>query len=92
MWAKAEGVMDSLGMMSGPLAMPKRAVFGAIVGYGIMEAVRPSFAYYDNGEPRPFALSQIASDRDTLTGMAHGTYFNNWMAAFTGAVVFSQFI
>ncbi len=47
--------LESLLPMEGPLAVPARFVIGAGIGWLLIEAVRPSFAYNANGTKRPFA-------------------------------------
>lgn len=42
--------------MSGPLAIPARFAVGAGLGWLVMAALRPSFAYNPDGTKRPFAL------------------------------------
>jgi hypothetical protein len=91
-WAAAEGVMDSMGMMRGNLAIAKRALFGAGVGYLAVQAVRPSAMYYDNGEPRPWSFSQTGSNYDGSGTGQHSATVPWWSVPLGTAIVFSQVI
>jgi len=51
-----ENALNSIGLMQGPLSPALRAGFGFGVGYVLMEAVRPGFAY-DGNNKRPWAYS-----------------------------------
>ena len=61
----AEAFFDSLGMMRGTYAPAARAGFGFAVGWGGMQALKPSFAYERNGNPRPWAVTNPRDPRAT---------------------------
>lgn len=51
-YEKVEGVLP----MEGAFAVPIRAAIGAGLGYLLIAAIRPSFAYNIDGSPRPWAV------------------------------------
>ena len=56
--------------MEGPLAVPMRAAIGAGLGYLLIAAIRPQFAYNPDGTPRPWAvLPELYTARGTPTHM-----------------------
>lgn len=93
-FSSAENFFDSMGMMRGNTAAIKRGVFGAAVGYVAMQAVRPSFAYYADGTPRPWSISQTAADLDADPSAdgQHGTALPWWTGPAAGAFVCSVLI
>ena len=50
-----EKVLTPLGLMEGEWAIPKRWVFGAIVGTGIVALIKPE-SMFDNGAARPWSF------------------------------------
>lgn len=51
-WEKIESYLP----MEGPMAIPARFAIGAGLGWLVIAAVRPAFAYdTTNGQPRPWA-------------------------------------
>ncbi len=91
-YGAVEGVMDSMGMMRGSSAYAKRAAFGAVVGYAVVETVRPSIMYYDDGTARPWSFSSFGATVDNNTKQQHSTWLPWWSGPLAGAVVFSQMI
>ncbi len=91
-YGAVEGVMDSMGMMRGDMAYPKRALFGAAVGYAAVETFRPSIMYYDDGTARPWSFSTFGQTMDNNTKQQHSTYVPWWFGPLGGAIVFSQMI
>lgn len=90
---KVENVFDAFGAMrGGPEAYAKRALLGAAVGYVAMETIRPSFAYYDDGTKRPWAVTTEGVTLDKLTGQQHSTLFPWFTGPVVGAVASSLFI
>lgn len=91
--AAVEGVMDSMGMMSGgPEAYLKRAAFGAALGTGVVFAIRPSSMFYDDGTPRPFSFSQTGANYDGSGTGQHSTSIPWWSVPLGTAAFFSVFI
>jgi len=82
-WVHIEGIMDSMGMMRGSFAPVKRAALGAVVGYIVGEALRPSFAYSKNGKHREWAF---------LSGGQGDATIPWWIFPATGAVVLGVFV
>lgn len=60
--SSVERVFDAMGMGSGPYAPAMRMGFGAAVGYVLVEAVKPDFAYTPDGQARPWSLTQDGVD------------------------------
>lgn len=79
-----ESVMDSLGLMRGSTAPLKRAIVGAGVGAGIVYGIKPAIMFDDNGEPRPWAV--------TNPDAANATMVPFWMGIAAPAVFLSVFI
>lgn len=74
-----ESLYASFGLMSGDGAEAKRFVFGNLVGSGIVFALKPSFAFASNGEPRPWSLLNPQSPSKTalpwwMPGLAFGFF------------------
>lgn len=60
--------VESFLPMEGPLAIPARFAIGAGIGWLVMEAIRPSFAYNGDGTKRPFApIPELYSARGPHT-------------------------
>lgn len=91
-YGAVENVLDSMGMMRGDLAPAKRALFGAGVGYLVVETFRPSIMYYDDGTARPWSFSTAGSTADNHTGQQHSTPIPWWTGPAVGAFVFGQMI
>jgi len=91
-YGAVENVMDSMGMMRGDMAYPKRALFGAAVGYAAVETFRPSIMYYDDGTARPWSFSAMGATIDNQSKQQHSTWLPWWSGPLAGAVVFSQMI
>lgn len=87
-----ENAFDGLGLMRGPMASAKRAIVGAGVGYVVVQAVRPSLMYYDDGTPRPWSFSQMGADYDGNGTGQHSTPVPWWSVPLGTAFVFSQMI
>jgi len=77
-WDKLENVF--------PSSMPLRAAMGAGIGYVVMEAVRPEFAYH-NERKRPDAYFP-----DLYVGEGPPTFTPWWTGPLLGAVLTTLFI
>lgn len=56
LWAKGVSKLEQVLPMEGSLAVPARFAIGAGVGYLVMSAIRPEFAYTPEGQPREDAV------------------------------------
>jgi len=84
LYEKAENVLP----MEGPLAIPARAAIGAALGWLVIAAWRPSFAYDDaNGKPRPWATFP-----QLYEGSGQATCAPWFIGPLTGAVLLSVFL
>lgn len=87
LWAGTVSKLESVLPMEGPMAVPARAAIGAGVGYVVMSAVRPEFAYTSTGEAR-----QDAVFPDLFPGAQPATYTPWWTGPLVGAIAFSTLI
>ena len=87
LWLGAVSKLESVLPMEGPMAVPARAAIGAGVGYVLMEAIRPGFAYTEDGKKRPDTyFPQLYSSGGKPTALP-------WYSGpILGAVAFSTFI
>lgn len=66
LYEKVENVLP----MEGPLAVPMRAAIGAALGYLLIAAIRPQFAYNPDGSTRPWAvIPELYNGRGAPTHM-----------------------
>lgn len=86
-WGGAVEKLESVLPMEGALAVPARAAIGAGVGYLVISAVRPGFAYTPEGQPR-----QDAVFPQIFPGEQPATYTPWWTGPLMGAVAFTTFI
>lgn len=87
LWAGAVAKLEEILPMEGPMAIPARAAIGAGVGYLIMQAVRPGFAYTPEGQPR-----QDVNFPDVFPGAQPPTATPWWTGPALGALVFTSLI
>ena len=87
LWAGAVNKLEQVLPMEGPMAVPARAAIGAGVGYLVMQAVRPEFAYSPSGEARQDAVLP-----DLFPGVQPATYTPWWTGPVLGAIAFSTLI
>ena len=87
LWAGAVSKLESALPMEGPMAVPARAAIGAGVGYLVMSAIRPEFAYTAQGQAR-----QDAVFPDLFPGAQPPTYLPWWTGPLAGAIVFTTMI
>ena len=63
-----DAVENALPFQDGPMAVPTRAAIGAGVGYLLMKAIRPGFAYNEDLTERPDAyFSALGGDKGPPT-------------------------
>lgn len=87
LWFSATEKLESVLPMEGAMAVPARAAIGAGVGYIVMEALRPSFAYTEDGQRRPDAYFP-----DAYSGSGAPTGTPWWTGPMIGAVAFATLI
>lgn len=51
----AERALDGLGLMTGDNAIPKRFLFGALIGAFLVTYIKPS-SMFEAGKPKPWSL------------------------------------
>ena len=83
---KTETVLDSLGMMSGEFAIPKRMAFGAILFGVVVSYLKPDLMY-TRGVPRPWKVF----DKEDK-GAVPATWIPWWSASVLGAFLFGVLI
>ena len=77
-----ESALDGIGLMRGPMAIPKRLVFGAILGGLVVTYIKPNFMFVD-GQPREWSVTSEDDD---------ATLFPWWSLPIVGALLFGVFI
>jgi len=83
-----EDIFDAFGLMRGPFAPALRAGVGFGVVWLVMAAIRPSFAYDESGQARPWKFgSQASPDGDD-----NSTLVPWWMLPLGGAFVSSVLV
>jgi hypothetical protein len=77
-WGKVEDIFDKMGMMRSPLSPLYRFGFGFVVGSAVIWALRPSFAFDDQGQPLPFNFAgpQMSEDGEMVS---YGTSTPWWL-------------
>lgn len=81
--AAAENVLP----MEGPLAIPLRAAIGAGIGWLVIKAIRPEFAYTGDGRARRWAVMP-----DLYEGSEPVTHLPFFVGPLAGAIVTAGFI
>lgn len=84
---KAYDGIESVLPMEGPFAIPARAVIGAGLGYLVIAAVRPSFAYTPEGTARTWAVMP-----ELYKGGGEPTFLPFFVGPLVGAVLLAGFI
>lgn len=79
--------VESVLPMQGPLAPLLRAAIGAGLGYLVIAAVRPSFAYNSNGTPRPWAVLP-----ELYEGTGQPTHLPFIVGPLAGVLLFAGFV
>lgn len=79
-----EGLFDSLGLMTGEYAIPKRALMGTLAGGLLVTYIQPALMFDENGNPRPWILFGDDS--------GEATYIPWWFASIAGAFAFGVLI
>lgn len=51
----AERALDGLGLMTGDMAIPKRFLFGALLGAFLVTYIKPS-SMFEGGKPKPWSM------------------------------------
>jgi hypothetical protein len=51
----AERALDGLGLMTGDMAIPKRFLFGALLGAFLVTYIKPSIMF-EGGKPKPWSM------------------------------------
>lgn len=87
LWGGAIEKLENVLPMDGPLAVPARAAIGAGVGYVVMSAIRPGFAYTEDGKPREDAVFP-----ELFPGEQPSTFTPWWTGPLVGAVAFTTLI
>lgn len=87
-----ERFLDSLGLMTGELAVVKRMVFGAGVGTGLVWLIKPAIMFDRNtGVARPWTYFQ-AKDENQNNNKLDPTMFPWFVAPIIGAFVLGVLI
>jgi hypothetical protein len=86
-WMSGVHKLESVLPMEGPMAVPIRAAIGSGLGYLVMEAVRPGFAYTPDGQRRPDAVFP-----GLYQGSGPPTYAPFWTGPLVGALVLTTMI
>lgn len=87
-----EGFFDSLGLMTGELAVVKRMVFGAGVAMGIVWLMKPAIMFDKNtGVARPWTYFQ-SKDENQNNNKLEPTSFPWFVAPIIGAFVLGVLI
>lgn len=79
---------ESVLPMEGPFAIPARAVIGAGLGYLVIAAIRPSFAYDQaTGQARPWAVAP-----SMWKGAGQPTFTPFFVGPLIGSVLLAGFV
>lgn len=81
------GGLESVLPMEGPLAIPARAAIGAALGWLVMQAIRPDFAYTPDGTARKWAVMP-----DLYSGVDPETHLPFFVGPVAGAILLAGFI
>lgn len=79
--------LESLLPMSGPLAIPARFVVGAGLGWLVLSAIQPSFAYTPDGGKRPWVAMP-----DLYEGRGAPTWLPWFVGPLLGGFVLTTFV
>lgn len=82
-----EKFFDSLGMMTGEYAIPKRFLFGVIAGGSILFLAQPSFMFTEDGSMKPWNLITKGTEEEKKS-----TWIPFWMGALAIGVLPATFI
>lgn len=85
-----EAVLEPLGLMSGDFAIPKRLLFGAVVGGLVVVLLKPSAMFDPEGNARPWGFMLSAEQQKASSTPATST---PWIfGPIFGAFVFGALI
>ena len=73
--------------MEGPMSIPARAVIGAGLGYLVIAAIRPDFAYDQSGNVRPWAVCP-----DLYQGAGSPTHLPFFVGPLLGSILLAGFV
>jgi len=73
--------------MEGPMAIPARAAIGAGLGFLVISAIRPDFAYDQSGNARPWAVLP-----ELYQGAGQPTFLPFFVGPLLGAILLAGFV
>ena len=83
---KLEAGLDGFGLMRGDFAIPKRLLFGGLLGAFVISYIKPESMFYE-GVPRPWSM--LVSEEDSEIPPTTTPWF---VVAIGGALILGMFV